>query len=102
MKAGIYDKWGKKIGFRYPRTQGEPPVRSSELVMPKIKATTEVRKLLIDLDQAFLIFHSQTGILAEEATADTVARDVGAERESQKRIILGIAYRINKASRGEA
>ena len=67
-----------------------------------IKATSKVRELLVELDQAFQVFHSQTGTLAEKTTAENAAMDIGAEREIQKRIILGIAFRINKASRGEA
>ena len=67
-----------------------------------IKATAKVRELLVELDQAFQVFHSQTSALAEETTAENVAMDIGAEREIQQRLILGIAFRINKASRGEA
>ena len=36
MEAGIYDKWGKKIGHSYGPPKSEPPVRSSELVMPHV------------------------------------------------------------------
>jgi hypothetical protein len=71
----------------------------------KIKATAEVRKLLVDLDAAFQTFHNQTGSLAargEDALDDHMAVEVGAERELQKHLILGLAYRINKASRGES
>ena len=32
MEAGIYDKWGKKIGHSYEPPKSEPPVRSSALV----------------------------------------------------------------------
>ena len=34
MEAGIYDKWGKKIGHSYGPPKSEPPVRSSELGRP--------------------------------------------------------------------
>jgi len=73
--------------------------------MPKIKATSEVRKLLVELDGAFETFHRQTGALSERgqgALDSHMAVEVGAEREHQKALILGLAYRINKASRGEA
>jgi hypothetical protein len=58
-------------------------------------------ELLVELDSAFRTFHSQTATLADRATPENEAVDVGADREVQKRVILGIAYRINKASRGE-
>jgi len=70
--------------------------------MPKIKVTSEVRKLLVELDHLMQTFHSQTGTLADRDTPDTVAADVGAKREYTRGAIVCCAYRINRASRGEA
>ena len=67
----------------------------------KIKATAEVRKLLVELDGLFQVFHDQTRILAEPGVSQQEAVNVGADRETQRSLILSCAYRINKASRGE-
>lgn len=67
----------------------------------KIRATREVRALLVELDGLFQKFHEQTAVLANRSIETTVAIDVAADRKSTESIILGCAYRINKASRGE-
>lgn len=73
--------------------------------MSKIKVTAEVRKLLVELDQHFQTYHAYTRQLAgrgPEALDDHMAVEVGAERQMEERLITSLAYRINKASRGES
>lgn len=68
----------------------------------KIVVNKEVRALLVELDDAMQTFHNMTKSLAPGSGLDEhMAVEVGAEREHVKRQILGIAWRINKASRGE-
>ena len=70
----------------------------------KIRATKEVRKLLVELDELFQTYHAYTASLAArgpEALDDHMAVEVGAERQFTERLIVSKAYRINKASRGE-
>jgi hypothetical protein len=69
--------------------------------MQKPKCTREVRELLVELDGAFEQFHRLNGVVADHRTDDVNARDTGAELEFTKRKIIGIAWRINKASKGE-
>jgi len=69
--------------------------------MSKIVVTKEVRSLLAELDQAMQLFHNQTLILSGREISHSRAVDIGAERESNKISILGIAYRLNKASTGD-
>lgn len=69
--------------------------------MPKIRATAEVRKLLVELDGHLQKFHSQTATLANRETPDEMATEVGGDRKYTERAILGCAWRINKASKGE-
>lgn len=65
----------------------------------KITCTKKVRALLIELDQTFAKFISQTSVLAG-AIDNSSAMDVGASREATKAMIIGVAWRINKASKG--
>lgn len=69
-----------------------------------MKVTAEVRKLLVELDQRFQTYHAYTAQLAArgpERLDDHMAVEVGAERALEERLIVSLAYRINKASRGE-
>ncbi len=66
-----------------------------------IRCTRKVRELLVELDVAMQKFHQETGRLASKNISDTEAMNLGADREHTRAIIVGIAYRINKASRGE-
>jgi hypothetical protein len=67
----------------------------------RIRATKKVKYLLLELDGAFRRFDELVGTLANRETEISVAIETGAVKQAQERIILGIAYRINKASRGE-
>lgn len=65
---------------------------------PLCRISKEVRSLIVELGHAFEKFHEQTATLAEPTVGQAVALDVGAEREHQKNIILGIAHRLNEAA----
>jgi len=67
--------------------------------MSKIRFTREVRELLIELDDAVERFGAQTRVLADRTTDTSTAMNVGADREAIKSLILGIAARINTASK---
>jgi hypothetical protein len=69
--------------------------------MPKIRVSRRVRELLVELDQAYERYGAQVEILADRRSSPSLAMNAGAERESIKAQILGIAWRINRASRGE-
>jgi hypothetical protein len=45
-------------------------------------------------------FHSVTKTFADRTTPNNIALDVGAEREAIRSQIVGIAWRLNKASTG--
>ena len=70
--------------------------------MPRrIVITTEVRALLAELDTVF----DRYGVLNEKlapqsGVSDSEAVDSGAEREHLKRVLLGLAWQLNKASTG--
>lgn len=69
--------------------------------MPKIVVNNKVREILAELDRHIARYSEQTSQLAPDsrlATSDLM--HIGAERELQKGIILGCAYRLNKASTG--
>ena len=65
----------------------------------KIRATRKVRELLVELDDAFQKFGEQTRVLADRKTDASMAMEVGANREAIKALIIGIAGRINAASK---
>lgn len=69
--------------------------------MPKIRVNQAVRELLVELDTHMQRYHSLTAQLSDPATATNFAIDAGAERQHITTVILGCAYRLNKASRGE-
>ena len=66
----------------------------------RIRCTAKVRELLFELDKALEQFGEQTRILAAKDTDPSTAINVGADRESTRNLIVGIAWRINKASKG--
>lgn len=61
--------------------------------MAKIRCTKEVRELLIELDQAIDRFHAacKDSSHSQEAFLD---------KHAAEKWILGVAWRINKASKG--
>ena len=70
----------------------------------KIRATREVRKLLVELDQAFEKFHINSRKLTTEGQrflSEMEASEIGYDQTVVKTNIIGIAWRINKASKGE-
>ena len=70
----------------------------------KIKATRKVRELLVELDAAFERFHANSRQLSSDGQrqlTESQAGDVGADQLAVKHLIIGIAWRINKASKGE-
>jgi hypothetical protein len=66
----------------------------------KVKCTAKVRELLVKLDEAFERHAHLTEILADRSTDPSTARRAGADREAVRTLIRGIAWRINKASKG--
>jgi hypothetical protein len=66
----------------------------------KIRCSAKVRELLIELDAAFEKFGQQAKVLADHSTDGSTAVNVGLDKQIQERIIVGIAWRINKASKG--
>jgi len=66
----------------------------------KIRCTSKIRALLIELDQAFERFHENVKVMADPQTPDSIAVHAGHEHQSDERVIIGLAWRINKASRG--
>ena len=69
----------------------------------KIIITTEVRKLLADLDVQFQQFDELTLKLTANAYSDlsmTDAVNTGADREHCRALIAALAYRLNLASTG--
>jgi hypothetical protein len=66
----------------------------------KIILNEEVRTLLKELDDVMQKFHAATAVLADRTTPLPTAIDIGAERESIRTHIVGIAWRLNKASTG--
>lgn len=64
--------------------------------------TRQVRELLVELDGLFQEFHGHTTRLCESGISMINAVEEGAERERVKHRILGCAYRINQATRGES
>ena len=67
--------------------------------MAKIRLTRKLVPLLEELDAAVGMFAELSVLLADPNCQGAVT--IGAQRESQRRILAGIAYRINKASKGE-
>jgi hypothetical protein len=65
----------------------------------KIRVTSKVRALLVELDQAFERFHGYAATLADRCISNSEAMEAGANKSAQERIILGIAYRINNATK---
>jgi hypothetical protein len=66
----------------------------------KITCNSEVRRLLVELDEAFATFGEQSKTLAQIGLDQSTAIRVGADREAQRGIIIGVAWRINQASKG--
>lgn len=67
----------------------------------EIRCNARVRELLKELDVVMAQFHEATAKLASSSCSDRDAVDIGAARELLRRIIVSLAYRINKASKGE-
>jgi|HubBroStandDraft_6_1064221.scaffolds.fasta_scaffold400410_3 hypothetical protein len=65
---------------------------------PKIRVTRKVRELLVELDSIFEQYHEISKKLADNDYEHHLS--AGYDRELQKGIILGCAWRINKASKG--
>ncbi len=68
--------------------------------MPKIKVNKEVRTLLVELDKAFQQFNWIVEQLGAGVYNDPAIGDLGAEKIHAEHLILGISYRIHKASTG--
>lgn len=66
----------------------------------KLRVTPQVRALLGELDAAFEKFHATVGSLS---TCDdhSEAVDLGMQKRRLESQIVGIAWRINRHSRGE-
>lgn len=67
--------------------------------MNKIRATEEVRKLLVELDSHFEKLNALNTILSDKDSDYALAMNAGQEKRLVEGIILGCALRINKASR---
>ena len=65
-----------------------------------IRCNRKVRDLLVELDEAIQKFQSQTAILSNRHIDNSTAMNIGADREAIRSLIVGIAWRINKASKG--
>jgi hypothetical protein len=68
--------------------------------MAKIRCNADVRELLYELDLAFEQYHECSRILADPLMSEGMAIAEGLNREAMKTWILGIANRINRASKG--
>lgn len=66
----------------------------------KIKVNAEVRKLLQEQAELFDQFGSQTRELADRSASNSRAVQVGADRESCRHRIVGVAWRIHCAATG--
>jgi hypothetical protein len=67
---------------------------------PKIRVTRKVRELLVELDQRLELYHELSRKLADSNLSTSDHMSAGNDRELEKGIILGCAWRINKASKG--
>lgn len=70
----------------------------------KLTANRKVRELLIELDEVFERFHVNSRSLAsdnQKHLTESQAGEIGADQQVIRTHIIGIAWRINKASRGE-
>ena len=63
-----------------------------------IRVTAAVRALSLELDTVIKKFNALQEQLSDRDLPEQVAVDLGADREIQKRIILGVAWRLNQAS----
>ena len=68
--------------------------------MSKIRCTKKVRELLVELDTAIGRYQQQAKVLASADISNSTAMEAGLEKEAVKSLIVGIAWRINKASKG--
>ena len=69
--------------------------------MKRITVNQKVRELLVDLDSAIEKYLETCRRLAPESTiTNTDAVDLGVTKMAQQTEIIGIAWNINKASRG--
>ncbi len=66
--------------------------------MRKVVVNANVRALLLELDDEMLKFHAATKLLADLYISSSQAVRIGADRESVRARIVGIAYRINEES----
>lgn len=66
----------------------------------KIKLRRSILPLLIELDKWMSADIEAARKLSDQSLAHNEATDIGAERLLNKGIIIGIAWRINKASKG--
>lgn len=66
---------------------------------PRIRVTTDVRRLLVELAVLFDEFDEQTEQLTDDGLPQWEAANVGAERELTRKKIEGLAYQINNAAR---
>lgn len=67
----------------------------------KLVVNAKVREALVELDQAFERFHRLTAQLGSRSLGAAAELDVSAELQQSRLTIVGIAWRINRASRGE-
>lgn len=67
----------------------------------KPKVTAKVRALLVELEPVCRQFDAQSASLSNPETEFTAAVDIGADREATRRLLASLAYRINKAWRGD-
>ncbi|MCF6147310.1 MAG: hypothetical protein E3K37_01485 [Candidatus Kuenenia sp.] len=67
--------------------------------MNKIRATDEVRKLLVELDGHFEKLNALNTILSDQNVDYALATSAGHEKKLMEGIIIGCAFNINKASK---
>jgi len=56
--------------------------------------------LLVELDHVFERYHENVKVMADPQTSDSIAAAAGYEHRSDEVVIIGLAWRINKASKG--
>ena len=66
----------------------------------RIVVNAQVRALLQELDEVLERFHEKTRTLSDSGLPHNEAVNVGAAREVIRTQIVGLAWRINKASTG--
>ncbi len=72
-----------------------------EVQVSKIKVNTEVRTLLVELDNAFQKFHAATAKFSEpESREGHDFAELNISKSAAEHEIIGVAWRIHKASTG--